>query len=362
MEELSFCILTRDPAVYSIRRLREEILKRDHKVEILDPVDLYSYISPVTSGHDRIYKKEPEKDKKIHTKDFDIIIPRIAGRSTFDYSCTIVEQFEKNKKIFSTASANGLKTASNKLLTAQKLSQNKIRTIKQVFARNPLNYKFLTDLVDGKPIVCKTQTGSQGSGVFILNDDLSISTTLQSFANAGIDIIIQKYIDTGTPKSDLRIYVIGAETENPKLFAYKRFSISEDFRSNYSLSKSGEQVELTEEEKEMSINACKACGLRIGAVDIMRDAQDDDKPYLNEVNGNGGLKGIEAVTEKNIAGAIIEYCEENYKNKTYDFSTTAIHNDMTIAELFEKYRTLEKFGQIFAEQFEKYCKTKSNPF
>ncbi|MBL7105498.1 MAG: RimK family alpha-L-glutamate ligase [Bacteroidales bacterium] len=296
-------------------RLIEEIQKRGDDYELINPADLYAFISSTTSGHDRIYKRGEEKSERIKSKSFDAVIPRISGAG-FEHGCTIVKQLSENIGIFSTGYERGLKICSNKMLTAQVLSKAKIRNPKQILAHQPTDYKELIDLVGGLPCVAKLQRGSMGIGVMLLETELAASTSLRSFQTLGADVILQQYIESGNPKNDIRVIVIGPETKNVKIFAYKRYALDTDFRSNYSLSGLGEKVELTKEEKNMAVDAALAVGLGVSGVDIMRDALNDDKPYVIEVNGNPGLKGVETVTGENVAGAIIDYVKDNHRKST----------------------------------------------
>ncbi|MFW6218743.1 MAG: ATP-grasp domain-containing protein [Bacteroidota bacterium] len=307
---------------YSVNEIGKEIQSRGHYAEKINPEDLYATISPTAGGqYDEVYRYREDNEgndieEKILKKNFDVIIPRIAG-SGFEYGCILIEQLERHKGIFTTASSSGLRIAADKFLTAQRLSRNKVRTIKQAFARKPRNTEFVKNLVsDDGMLLCKTFRGSQGDGVFVLNGDLSIKTAFSTMNNSGIDIIAQKFVNSGEHKNDIRIWVIGAETNSPKMFAYRRYASESDVRSNYSLSHKGEKVEITEEEREMAINACLAIGLRVAGVDIIRDADDKNKPYIIEVNGNPGLLGAQTVTGENIAGALVEYCIDNYKRPT----------------------------------------------
>jgi len=50
--------------------------------------------------------------------------------------------------------------------------------------------------------------------------------------------------------------------------------------------------------------------LNVGWVDIIRS---DSGPKVLEVNSSPGIEGIEKSTEKNIAGEIIKYIEENVR-------------------------------------------------
>ena len=300
-------ILSGSPNSYSIKRLVEEAKKKNHEVDVFSPTDFFAYISPVISGHDRMYLKSFDNDtKRVPAKNYDVIIPRFAG-GAFEFGCSIVEQFSENMGIPTTSKASGLRIASNKLATSQRLSAKKVRTLKSVFANQTRDFKYIIDLLDGLPIVCKTLTGSQGNGVFILNDELSASTTLGAFSKLGVNLILQKFINSGNPKTDLRIYVVDGKVSG----AYKRYALDSDFRSNYSISHQGETVVLTDEEIKMSIEAAAAVGLAgVCAVDIIRDFDNNNTPYIVEVNGNGNLRGIEAVTKNNIAKDIIEYAEK----------------------------------------------------
>ncbi len=247
-------------------------------------------------------------------KTFDAIIPRIGGAG-FEHGCVIVNQLSENMGIFSTSRERGLKICSNKYLTAQVLSKAKIRNPKQIIAHQPSDYKELIDLVGGLPCVAKLQRGSLGVGVMLLETELAASTSLRSFQTLGADVILQQYIESGNPKSDIRVIVIGPETKNVKTFAYKRYALDSDFRSNYSLSGLGEKVTLTKEEKQMAIDAALAVGLGVSGIDIIRQ-ESDNLSFVIESNGSPGLKGIESITGENVAGAIIDYVKDNYKKKS----------------------------------------------
>lgn len=92
--------------------------------------------------------------------------------------------------------------------------------------------------------------------------------------------------------------------------SYRRWALADDFRSNYSLSHSGEKVKLTSEEEETALEAAFSVGLPgICGVDLVRDSKDNNKPYIVEANGNPSLEGVSKVTGVNIAEKIIIYLE-----------------------------------------------------
>jgi ribosomal protein S6--L-glutamate ligase len=313
--EKKILITSDEPKNYSTRRLMEEIEKRSKqdkdleiKGEVLPASDFYAYLSSA-NGHDRIYKRGENKTERLKAKEYIAIIPR--GNSNF------VEMFtrhvNKNLGIFTTASDFGQRISNNKFYNSQFLSHHRFRVAKQILAHQPTDHMELIKMLGGLPVVAKLQKGSAGQGIMILNEPLAASTALRSFEKLGADVVLQEFISTGEPASDLRIFVVGAETEKPKVFAYRRFAVDSDFRSNYSISKAGEPVEITEEEKEMAIDASKLLGLGVCGVDILRSEKEDGKPYIIETNSSPGLEGVEKITGENVAGAIIDYVLENYK-------------------------------------------------
>ena len=57
-------------------------------------------------------------------------------------------------------------------------------------------------------------------------------------------------------------------------------------------------------------------GLRVAGVDMLRS---NHGPVVMEVNSSPGLEGIETTSERDVAGAIIEYLEKHAKpGKTKD--------------------------------------------
>jgi len=295
------------------RRLVKEFKNREVETDVISPNEFYSYLSNV-KGHDRLYLKSDEygKNKRIKLKDYGAIVPRISGKS-FIYGKLIVKHVSENLGIFTTASEFGLSLCSNKFETCQHLSKKRIRVPKQILAHGLTDFKEPIDIIGAFPFVLKLQRGSQGAGVFLVRDQTDASQTLRALKYSGMDLVLSQKLDSGKPANDIRIWVIGAFKENPEIVAYKRFALDDDFRSNYSLSKAGEKVILTEEEEDMAIKAARALKLNLAGVDIMRDEPDSNKSYLLEVNGNPGFAGVEKITEENVAGKVADFVIDNYK-------------------------------------------------
>ena len=86
-----------------------------------------------------------------------------------------------------------------------------------------------------------------------------------------------------------------------------------EFRSNLHRGGTSSPAKLTPEERKAAIRAANAVGLNVAGVDILRSKHG---PLVIEVNSSPGLEGIEGATEKDVAGMIIEYIEQNAKPKS----------------------------------------------
>ena len=75
-------------------------------------------------------------------------------------------------------------------------------------------------------------------------------------------------------------------------------------------------MEITDEERKISIASAKAIGLKVCGVDIIRSKEG---PKVLEINSSPGLEGVEATTRIDIAGLMIEHIERHVK--THDRSS-----------------------------------------
>jgi len=338
-QEMKMLILTNTPNSGSVKKLVAAGQRRGHEMVIHDPSDLVPYVSSTKSGHDGMFTKNDEGEiQRLYSKHYDVVIPRFSGQS-FAYGCAMLQHFSGNLHVPVTSEALAMQIASNKFSSHQAFSIAQVRTIPSLFVNKPTDFKFIVNKL-GLPLVTKTPLGSQGSGVFILSDELSISTTLSAFSRINRNLILQKFIDTGNPKSDIRIFIVGGKI----VASYRRWALAEDFRSNYSLSKTGEKVKLTSEEEEMSVQAAGAVGLLgVCGVDLCRDFLDDNKPYIVEANGNPSLMGVTSVTGVDVAKEIIIYAEKIGRKQKDHSKNTADDNHEAATANQSKSKSLTDF-------------------
>jgi len=319
-KKLNIAILTaseNNPGTQSIKNAGK---KRGHNMTVYDPEHLYLLISDITQGYDRVYSSDPDKEKpeRIKAKDIDAVISRVGKK--LSYGCAVLEHFNRNLNIFCTQSAEGLQTASNKLISLQKISQEKIRVPKTVIGDNIVHAQWLIDQVGGLPAWAKTLQGSQGIGVFPLKDPHQTNAMLESFHKQKMNLIIQQNINSEF--KDMRVIIIDRQV----IVAMERTAKEGELRSNISLGGSGKKIELSAHERETCIKAAEAVGLG-GAcgVDLIKDVK-TNKCYIIECNGNYGYK-VEDYTGVDISTPLIEFCERNYKKGSIGTPTLSALSD-----------------------------------
>ena len=248
------------------------------------------------SGKPKIYLGDEDI-----TNEFHAVIPRIGTKVT-RHGAAIVKQFEMNK-VFSSARSSGIINARNKVRTLQIMASKGIPVPETLFSINPDNIEEQIELLGGAPVVIKLQEGTQGLGVILAETKKSAKSIIDTFYKMDTSILIQKYIAESNGE-DIRIVVVGDKV----VASMKRRSAVDDFRSNLHRGGNTEEVELSNKEKDMALNATKYIGLGVAGVDLIRSKKG---PLLIEVNASPGLQGIEATTGVNVAREIVLYVESN---------------------------------------------------
>lgn len=202
------------------------------------------------------------------------------------YNFTIGMQLENlGIKVINTTQS--MMNAQNKAVTSQLLVKNNVNTPKFLFTKDR-NYNFIHNYFDNKKFVMKKIDGSQGLGVYLIENEEDYSN---AFDEINDEYFCQEFIDLSYGK-DIRVYVLG----NKVLGCVKRIS-DNSFKSNYSLGGRVEKCELNDSIKEISINAAKAIGLDFCGIDLLFTK---DSFTVCEVNGNAGFRTITQVSDIDI--------------------------------------------------------------
>ncbi len=289
---MKIVILSRKPSLYSTRRLREAGEGRGHDVQVIDYLRCYMNIT--AHNPQVIFRGEP-------IQGVDAIIPRIGASQTF-YGTAVVRQFE----MMGVASANSsiaISRSRDKLRCLQLLSRKGIGLPVTGFAHATKDVTGLIHAVGGPPLVVKLLEGTQGIGVVLAETEKAAESVIEAFRGLDANILVQEFIKEADG-SDLRCFVVGERV----VAAMKRVAPRGDFRANLHRGGRSEKVKLTPEERAIAVRAAREMGLRVAGVDLLRSKHG---PVVIEVNSSPGLKGIEEISEVDVAGRIIEFLERH---------------------------------------------------
>jgi ribosomal protein S6--L-glutamate ligase len=293
---MKIAILSRRDDIYSTRRLVEAANARGHHADVIDTLRCYMN---VTSSHPSIHYKGKE------LPEFDAVIPRIGASVTF-YGAAVVRQL-KMMGVFCVNDSIAITRARDKLRCLQLLSKKGIGLPITGFAHSLDEIEDLIKMVGGPPLVIKFLEGTQGIGVILVETAKAARSMIEAFLGLKVNILVQEYIKEAGG-ADIRCFVVG----NDVVAAMKRQSkSSEEFRSNLHRGGTAVAVEITDEEREMAINAARIIGLNVAGVDIVRSNRG---PLIIEINASPGLEGIENATGIDVAGKIIDLIEDSVKS------------------------------------------------
>lgn len=295
---MKIAILSNGPGNYSTKRLKEVAKARGHKVRVIKYRECYASIeknNPTVS-----YRGED-------LSGYDAVIPRIAAHMT-RYGTAIVRQLEM-QGVYTVSGSLAINRSRDKLRSLQLLAKAGVGIPKTVVSRNSTDIDNLLEKLGGMPVIIKLARGTHGNGVVLAETKKAAKSVLQAFYltnEDGTNVLLQEFIKESAG-TDIRAIVVGGRV----VASMKRQSLDDDFRSNLHKGGEGKMIKLTEEERKMAIKAARAMGLNVAGVDMMRS---DRGPLILEVNASPGF-GIEKVTGRDVATAIIEYVELNAKRR-----------------------------------------------
>ena len=287
---LRIAVLTKEPKIYSSRRLVEAGEERGHVVETIDTSRCYMLINAE--------KPEVHYDGRC-LPSYDAVIPRI-GSSITAYGTAVVRQFETTGA-YCINRSEAILASRDKLYAHQILAREGIGMPTTAFASSPKDNDSLIDLMGAPPIILKLLESSQGRGVVLAETKKAAESVISAFRNLKADFLVQQFVKESAGE-DIRCLVIG----NKVVASMKRKAAAGEFRSNLHQGGSAASVRISKEEREVALRASKALGLGFAGVDLLRS---DSGPKVLEVNSSPGLEGIEACSKKNVADLVFQHIE-----------------------------------------------------
>jgi RimK family alpha-L-glutamate ligase len=148
----------------------------------------------------------------------------------------------------------------------------------------------------GGDVVVKPIFGSRGIGSTRINDPEVAYTIFRAIAfNHGV-IYLQEFVPHGC--SDIRAFVIGDRV----VAAMRR--VANTWKTNYSQGARPEPLRLSGELEELAVKSAQLIKCKIAGVDILEGPRG---PLVVEVNSQPGWRGLQSVTQVNIADAIVDF-------------------------------------------------------
>ena len=193
---MKIAILSRNPQLYSTRRLVEAAEKHGHEAHVIN--HLLCNIEIEQKGPSLFYGSG-------YLEDFDAVIPRVGASVTF-YGTAVVRQFEM-MNVFSVNSSRGIVHSRDKLRCLQVLSKEGIGLPKTVFTNYSRNVEHVVESAGGAPVVLKLLEGTQGLGVVLAENQNAAQSVLEAFNGLKARVIVQEFIKEAGG-SDIRYHPV----------------------------------------------------------------------------------------------------------------------------------------------------------
>jgi len=287
-------VSTRSPKnrmFHTTQRLIDESKSRN-----IDAYALFAESANIDSVNNEVWNSGEDKFSIDPNNTIAIIRGSVAQKDAY---MNLVSQLEK----MGVAVVNSRETigmCADKYRTSLRLAETDVSTPKTSLLQSIETLQDTLDAVgETYPLILKTLRGSKGIGVIFIESRRQLDSIIQLLwkQDENTELLLQTYIKSD---HDVRVLVLG-----DKVFASMRRDVLKgDFRSNASLGAKVKEYKLSEEEKQLCINAHKAVNGVYTAVDFIKNGNDS---YVLEVNSSPGTSGIEDATGRNLMGELLEY-------------------------------------------------------
>jgi len=151
----------------------------------------------------------------------------------------------------------------------------------------------------GGDVVVKPLFGSRGMGSARISDPDTATRVFKILAQYRQVCYVQEYMPHRG--RDIRAFVVGDEA------VASMYRVAEGWKTNVSQGAVPVQLSLGRELEGLAVGAADALGCEIAGADIMETS---GGPVLLEINSQPGWKGLQSVTDMNIADAIVDHILE----------------------------------------------------
>ena len=258
-----------------------------------------AYLRKDEDGNRTVHNDEDEEGFAVSSKDTIAIVR--GGIDRREIYKDLLSQIE-NAGISTVNSRDCIEICSDKYRTTLMLADAGLRTPTTVLVPNEKGGSLAFDKLNSEyPVILKTNTGAKGVGVLFVESERGLESMVQLLykMDENIALLLQSYIKT---EFDVRVMIIN----NKIIGAMRRNVVEGDFRSNYSQGATIEKYELSDIERENCIRAAKIVGGSWVGVDFIPAKDEEDQPFILEVNSSPGTKGFRESTKINTIKKLLE--------------------------------------------------------
>lgn len=153
----------------------------------------------------------------------------------------------------------------------------------------------------GLPMIIKEGHGSFGMKVYLIDNEREFYDKVESLR--GVDFVFQEFIASSRGR-DIRVNIVGGQI----VAAMQRRSET-DFRANITNGGQAFEIELTDRQRDVALQAAAAVGAEFAGVDLLYG--ENEQPLVCEVNAAAHIRNILNITGINVADAMIAYIMED---------------------------------------------------
>ncbi len=183
-----------------------------------------------------------------------------------------------------------------------------IRVPRTLLARRPEELERKIALLGGPPVILRLLEGTQHVGAIVAEKTHSILSIVESFWEAGKNILLQQYLPESRGR-ELRAFVVGGRV----IAAVRRVTRVGEFKKNIHRPREATSVDLARARRALAIRAAEILGLPIAAIDIVEAR---GGPLVVDAHPTPGLEEIERPTDVDVAGEIVRFAEAHVAVRT----------------------------------------------
>ncbi|WP_372771179.1 RimK family alpha-L-glutamate ligase [Pseudoalteromonas sp.] len=228
----------------------------------------------------------------------DFVMPRMGAGTTY-FTLAVIRHLER-LGVYCVNSSHSIETVKDKLFAQQILAEKNLPTPDTMLVKFPVNVALVEKQI-GFPVVVKTLSGSQGSGVFLSKSPGEFDDLMQLIeaTSPKANIILQQFVKASHGR-DLRVFTIGGRA----IACMERNSNGENFKANVSLGGTGKLYPITPEIEWLATQTANVLGLDVAGIDLLFD-QEHFK--ICEANSSPGFEGLENAVDIDVPREIFHF-------------------------------------------------------